>query len=245
MSSSTRKLGLWALSLIVVLALHTALFCWALYWRPVATPVELPPAAMIIQLEPLPAPMPPPAPPQPVIAPEPEPQPEPKLVEAPKPKLAIAKPKPKPKPRPKPPKPKPEPPKPAEPTPPVEPAPAAEPAPQADSKPAAPAPAVASAPSRAEVSWKSRLLGRLARYKEYPDDARRRNIEGIVKVRFVVDASGRVLSQEVVGSSGNRSLDRATLRMIRRAQPLPRPPADILSNGSVEVVAPFNYQLDR
>lgn len=46
------------------------------------------------------------------------------------------------------------------------------------------------------------------------------------RLRFVVDAEGNVLSYELVGRSGNADLDRATLDMIRRAQPLPKPPAE-------------------
>ena len=42
------------------------------------------------------------------------------------------------------------------------------------------------------------------------------------RLRFVVDAEGNVLSYELVGRSGNADLDRATLDMIRRAQPLPK-----------------------
>jgi protein TonB len=41
------------------------------------------------------------------------------------------------------------------------------------------------------------------------------------RLRFVVDAEGKVVSYELVGRSGNADLDRATLEMIRRAQPLP------------------------
>ena len=40
-------------------------------------------------------------------------------------------------------------------------------------------------------------------------------------------------------------LDRATLEMIRRAQPLPKPPADMLTNGAIEIVAPFVYSLEK
>ena len=46
-------------------------------------------------------------------------------------------------------------------------------------------------------------------------------------------------------ASGTADLDRATLEMIRRAQPLPKPPADMLTNGSIEIVAPFVYSLEK
>ncbi|HLA31493.1 MAG TPA: energy transducer TonB [Pseudomonas sp.] len=239
MKTSSRTLS-WGGSLILVIGLHAGLFIWALYWQPQAKPIELPPAAMLIELEPLATPKPAPAP-LPAARPA-EPEPQPKLVEAPKPKLAIAPPQPKPKPRP---------PKPVEPKPQVKaqdkspqdtpPAPVA----SAADQPAAPQQAAASAPSQAKASWQSKLLSHLSRYKRYPDDARRRGFEGVNRLRFVVDGNGKVLSYSLAGKSGSASLDRATLQMIRRAQPLPAPPAEMLTNGTVEIVAPFVYALER
>lgn len=239
MKTSSRTLS-WGASLILVIGLHAGLFIWALYWQPQAKAIELPPAAMLIELEPL-AEAPKPAPAPPKVQP-PQPEPQPKLVEAPKPKLALAPPKPKPKPRP----PKPVEPKPQlkaqdQPSEPTAPAPAA----SAAAKPAAPQQAAASAPSKAEISWQSKLLSHLAKYKRYPDDARRRGLEGVNRLRFVVDGNGKVLSYSLAGKSGNLSLDRATLQMIRRAQPLPPPPAEMLTHGKVEIVAPFVYALER
>lgn len=243
----TRKSLLWTLSIALVGAIHLALFYWAMNWHVEPLKAPLPPPAMMIELAPLPAPTPAPTP-APVVAPEPEPVP--KIVEAPKPRIELPKPKPveRPTPKPKPlPKPKP---KPApEPTPasskPVESqsqATKAAPTQKAATKAAPPA---STGPSAAKVSWQSRLMAHLARYKRYPDDARRRNQEGRVTLRFTVDANGRVVSHTLVGRSGSPSLDRATQQMIRRAQPLPKPPADVLRNGTIEVVAPFDYSLQR
>ena len=80
-----------------------------------------------------------------------------------------------------------------------------------------------------------------------PEAAKRREREGvrICKLRFTVDAQGRVLEYAVVGPSGNRLLDRATQELIRRAQPLPPPPRELLSNGRLEIVAPIVYELKR
>ncbi len=241
MTLTLRKASGWTVSWLLVLALHIGIGLWALYWHAEAIPVELPPPAMMIELPPLPEVVPPPPAPAQIIAPEPEPIPE--VVEAPKPKIVLEKPKPKPKPKPKI---KPvEPPKPAE-KPAEQPMPDAPPAPPAPpAAPTAPQPSSTSAPSQAEITWQSKLLSHLARYKRYPDDARRRGAEGTSRIRFSVDADGKVLSASLAGSSGNASLDRATLAMIRRAQPLPKPPEDILNGNSVEVVAPFVYSLDR
>jgi protein TonB len=245
--SLARSLPRWGVSLLLVLGVHGGVAAWSLYWQPQAAAIELPPPAMLIELPPAPPapPAAPPPPPEPVRAPEPPPQP--KVIEAPKPRLAL--PPPPPKPRPKPPKPeaKPEP----RPRPPVEPPPSATPVsdsvPTADAKPAAqPSPQAGNpAPSQAKVSWQSRLLAHLNRHKRYPEDARRRGQEGVVKLRFVVDGRGNVLRFELASRSGSHSLDRATLQMIRRAQPLPPPPAELLRDGSLEVVAPVVYSLQR
>ncbi|MBM7063330.1 energy transducer TonB [Pseudomonas sp. UL073] len=242
MTTRNRTLSRYAFSLAAVLGLHGGLAFWAMFWHAKAAPIELPPPpAVMIELEPLPPAAPKPAPPPPPVVREEEPEPQPKLVEAPKPTIALSKPKPKPKPKPPKPIEKPQP-KPVE-EPPQEqpPAPPAE----AQSKPAAQQLASVSAPSKAEVTWQSKLLSHLSRYKRYPDDARRRGFEGTTRVRFSVDRDGNVLSVELAGTSGSASLDRATLAMIRRAQPLPKPPAEMLDGNSVAVTAPFVYSLDR
>ncbi|MCQ4348577.1 energy transducer TonB [Pseudomonas stutzeri] len=246
--SGVRSLPRWGLSLLAVLGVHVGVAAWSLYWQPQAAPLPLPPPAMLIELAPAPpaAPAAPPPPPEPVRAPEPPP---PKVIEAPKPRLAL--PPPPPKPRPQPPKPRPEPKPEPRPQPPVEPLPSSAPVEHSAPAPSA-RPAVQSspqagnpAPSKAKASWQSRLLAHLNRYKRYPEDARRRGQEGVVKLRFVVDGQGRVLKFELAERSGSPSLDRATLQMIRRAQPLPAPPAELLQGGSLEVVAPFVYSLER
>ncbi|WP_259464274.1 energy transducer TonB family protein, partial [Pseudomonas prosekii] len=181
----------------------------------------------------------PPQPPAPV-----EELPIPKLAEVPKAEIAVPKPV-KPKPKPKPPKPvekKPEPPKekPSEEKPSD-----AQPTQAPTEKSAQPAPGPSPAQQAAKASWQGTLLAHLAKYKKYPASAQSRGKEGLNRLRFVVDAEGNVLSYELVGRSGNADLDRATLEMIKRAQPLPKPPADMLNNGSIEIVAPFVYSLEK
>lgn len=246
MITTRQKTTRYGASLAVVLGVHAAAIVIALNW-PAPQPIELPPQAMMVEMAPLPEPAPPP-PPQ-VVTPPPPPEPVvedplPKLAEAPKPTISVPKPTPpKPKPKPQPPKveKKPEPPKEQ---PPAEQTVDSRPAPPQPAKPAAPAPSVASN-SNALPSWQSDLLRHLAKYKKYPEDARRRGMTGVNRLRFVVDADGKVLSYSLAGGSGSAALDRATMEMIRRAQPLPKPPAEILVNGSLEVVAPFVYSLDR
>jgi protein TonB len=246
MITTRQKLTRYGASLAVVLGAHAVAILLALNWSS-SPPVELPPLAMMVELAPVPAP-PPPAPPKVVTLPQPpapaEELPLPKLAEAPKPTISVPKPV-KPKPKPQPPKPvekKPELPKekPSEEKPSDAP-----PTPAPTEKSAQPAPGPTAAQTAAKESWQGTLLAHLAKYKKYPPGAQSRGKEGMNRLRFVVDAEGNVLSYELVGRSGNADLDRATLEMIRRAQPLPKPPADMLNNGSIEIVAPFVYNIEK
>src|SRR5450830_493891 len=90
-----------------------------------------------------------------------------------------------------------------------------------------------------------RPAGAPAEVQKYPQSALNSGKEGMNRLRFVVDAQGNVLSYELVGRSGNANLDRATLDMIRNAQPLPKPPADMVKSGSIEIVAPFVYNIEK
>ncbi|MER2296838.1 MAG: TonB family protein [Pseudomonas sp.] len=243
MTKPRSNVARYAVSLAIVLGVHVVAVLLTLNWS-VPQAIELPPAAMMVELAPLPEPAPPPPPkaaPQPP-APVEEP-PLPKVAEAPKPKIAVAKPvKPKPKPQPPKPEKKPEPPKDEPPA--KEQVADTPPSNTPPQKSAAPAPSIA-ANSKALPTWQSDLLRHLAKYKRYPEDARRRGLQGINRVRFVVDAEGKVVSYTLAGGSGSASLDRATLEMIRRAGTVPKPPAELLTNGTIEVVAPFVYSLDR
>ncbi len=89
------------------------------------------------------------------------------------------------------------------------------------------APTAAAARKAMLVSWKRRLALHLQRNKRYPHEAQIRRESGIAKVAFVVDRQGHVISSKIVKGSGSASLDRETLELLQRAQPLPTPPSDI------------------
>lgn len=81
--------------------------------------------------------------------------------------------------------------------------------------------------SEAPARWRSRLGAHLERHKRYPAKARARREQGIVHVRFSIDASGNVLSVSLASSSGFALLDDAVLSLVRRASPLPPPPPGV------------------
>ena len=77
------------------------------------------------------------------------------------------------------------------------------------------------APALADQSYDRRLVEHLNRFKQYPASANARHASGETLVTFSVDREGRIVSSSVVRSSGDDELDRASLEMLLRAQPLP------------------------
>ena len=100
-----------------------------------------------------------------------------------------------------------------------------------------PAPQIAPLPSS---DYLRRLVAYLNGYKNYPHDARQRREQGVVRLHFVMDRSGRVLSYDVVGSSGSVALDEAARDLIRRAQPLPPVPADY-PGDTLDLIVPVVF----
>ncbi len=95
-----------------------------------------------------------------------------------------------------------------------------------------------------EADYFARLASWLARHKRYPRAARRRNLEGVAELTFVLNARGQVLTREVSETSGYAVLDREVIAMLERAQPLPRFPSSF-GPSSREIVIPVRFELER
>ena len=105
---------------------------------------------------------------------------------------------------------------------------------------AAPSPGAA-AQSNALPSWRSALVARLERNKRYPSDAG--GVRGVAVLAFNIDRSGGVHNARIIRSSGSAALDRETLALAIRAQPLPSPPAE-LSGAQIPISVPLRYNMD-
>lgn len=90
--------------------------------------------------------------------------------------------------------------------------------------------------------WKTALVMRLQRYKRYPAAAQERGVQGVARLAFSVDRRGRVHHARIVRSSGSSLLDRATMQLIARAQPLPPPPPEV-HGATISIVVPIRYNL--
>ncbi|HEV2954743.1 MAG TPA: TonB family protein [Xanthobacteraceae bacterium] len=129
------------------------------------------------------------------------------------------------------------------------PAPAAAPAAPVPTAPqSAPAPAkLAAAPAVGPVArptaavvanWERLLVAQLERHKRYPPQARGK--VGEARLAFSIDRAGRVLESRIVHSSGSEALDQDALALIRRAAPLPPPPAGVPENR-LSFMVPIRY----
>lgn len=109
---------------------------------------------------------------------------------------------------------------------------------QTTAPPATPAPPAPVLSGR--VTWQGLVLGRLNRFKRYPYEAQVHRQQGVPWIRFVMDREGKVHSASLERSSGNATLDREAIALPRRAQPLPKPPADV-TGETIELVAPVEF----
>ncbi len=83
--------------------------------------------------------------------------------------------------------------------------------------------------------WQSRLLAHLERRKRYPTASKSRGEQGMAYVRFRIDDAGNVMSVSLARSSGFPALDEEVVAMVRRASPVPAPPAGVNKNITVPV----------
>jgi protein TonB len=104
-------------------------------------------------------------------------------------------------------------------------------------KPASP-PALPSPPP----DYLSQLAAHLNAYKIYPTEARIRREQGTVRLHFVLDRAGHVLSFDVARSSGSTALDQEARAMIQHADPFPPPPPQF-KGETLDLVVPLVFSL--
>ncbi|MGH6614386.1 energy transducer TonB [Sphingomonas sp.] len=110
-------------------------------------------------------------------------------------------------------------------------------------QPAPPAPKVS---ANVAETWEGKVLARLNQHRRYPRTAMARRQQGVPYVRFVMDRKGHVLSATLERSSGFPELDREAVALPRRAQPLPKPPANTRPEQAIiELVVPVEFFVAR
>ncbi len=85
------------------------------------------------------------------------------------------------------------------------------------------------------AKWARQISAYFELHKRYPKVSKIK--EARVKVALVLNRLGHVISLEVAESSGDAAFDEEALAMIRRSDPVPRPPASLTDDS-------FSYSLD-
>lgn len=80
--------------------------------------------------------------------------------------------------------------------------------------------------SMSMATWRGTIIAHLNRRKRSAGGSR-----GTATVAFSINRSGQVLSARLVRSSGNAALDREAVALVRRASPVPAPPANVKGNS--------------
>lgn len=118
--------------------------------------------------------------------------------------------------------------------------------PRVDAKeaPVAPtaSPGTTATAARNTVTWERSVVSHLNRFKRYPDGARARGIQGAVAVTFSIDRAGNVLDARIVKTSGSTILDEEALAVVRRASPIPTPPA-ALPGAKLDLTLPIQFRI--
>ena len=74
--------------------------------------------------------------------------------------------------------------------------------------------------------------------KQYPKRAQRRNEQGVVEMIFTIGKDGKIVSQNIIKSSGSRILDGAAMDALEKASPFAPPP-----QGPIVVQLPIRFEL--
>nr|WP_205524172.1 energy transducer TonB [Rhodopseudomonas sp. WA056] len=89
--------------------------------------------------------------------------------------------------------------------------------------------------SQSPAEWRSRLMAHLQRNKRSVSAAMDQRARRIAYVRFAIDQAGNVGSVSLVRSSGLAEIDREAVALVRRASPVPPPPAGVSPSLTVPV----------
>lgn len=99
--------------------------------------------------------------------------------------------------------------------------------------------------SKAQIkSYQGLIMAHLNRFKRYPNEALAREIQGVALLEIKINAQGEVLSCVLKKSSSETLLDNASLELISKASPLPKPPNEVLKGKKLlSFSIPIDYNI--
>jgi protein TonB len=91
-------------------------------------------------------------------------------------------------------------------------------------------------------AWQRKLFSHIAKYKTYPQAARRARATGESLLAFNLSRNGTVSQIRILTSSGSTLLDETAVSVLKRASPMPPLPAE-LRGESLALTLPMKFSL--
>lgn len=92
----------------------------------------------------------------------------------------------------------------------------------------------------------ARVRAAVQRRQHYPESAEEDGVEGTVRVRVTVRADGSLVAKPtIIKSSGNGTLDREALRMVRASAPFANLPSGFKKDGTAQLTIPIIFELEE
>jgi protein TonB len=99
----------------------------------------------------------------------------------------------------------------------------------------------AAGPAQAvDPAWEKKVAQLIGANYSYPRSAQLRGEQGKAKIKIAFSGTGKVLSVDLVQSSGSAILDREAVRIPKKVNSYPAPPA-----GSTTIVFPITWRIDE
>lgn len=92
----------------------------------------------------------------------------------------------------------------------------------------------------ADPGWTRKVSQLISANYSYPRSAQVRGEQGRAKIKIAFSATGKVLSVDLVQSTGSAILDREAVRIPTKVGSFPPPPT-----GSTELVFPITWRIDE
>ena len=101
---------------------------------------------------------------------------------------------------------------------------------------------VANGPAHAiDPAWQKKVGQLIGASFSYPRSAQLRGEQGDAKIRVAISGAGKVLSVDLVKSSGSEILDREAVRIPMKVSAYPAPPNGTTTN----IVFPISWRIDE
>ncbi|VAV88152.1 hypothetical protein MNBD_ALPHA02-1673 [hydrothermal vent metagenome] len=88
--------------------------------------------------------------------------------------------------------------------------------------------------------WQTKIVKLVAKKQVYPRSAMRKELEGRAKVRVSIDRTGAIVAHEIITPTGLAVFDKEIPKLIKRINPLPKPPASLTDN-QLSFVLPLSW----